>query len=194
MFTNLHGYHPETWEAQVRAGLINRTAGIRFSESIEIDEYLKFNNLAREGGALYETVREMRCPFYIDRLQGGCYIENYEYDQALVNRYRELLGDNFWGFQMHEWMSNYRNDIRKLERGGCPAWTVEDIVKTIRKEYDYPYLFLEAMTAEEMVEAGKPETISAFLKVSEALFARRQRYTDGDLLPCDSYFLSFPME
>ena len=76
MFHYLHSYMPETWEAQVKCGLIDENAGIRYSQSLDIPEELKFNNLAAKGGALYELVREMQCPLYIDRLQGGCYIED----------------------------------------------------------------------------------------------------------------------
>ena len=77
MFHYLHCYMPQTWDAQVRAGLIGKSAGIRFSQSIDIPEELKFNTLARTEGALYAMVRDMHCPFYIDRLQGGCYLEEY---------------------------------------------------------------------------------------------------------------------
>ena len=194
MFHYLHSYMPETWEAQVKCGLINENAGIRYSQSIDIPEELKFNNLAARGGALYELVRQLRCPFYIDRLQGGCYIEDYPYDMSLVQAYREMLGDNFWGFQMHEWMSNYRNDLRKLERGNCPEWTEKAITETIHQMYKMPHVFLEAMNAKEFAESGNPTTLEAFIKNSEELFAKRQRYTDGMVLPCDSGFLAYPLE
>ena len=82
MFTYLHCYLPETWDAQVKAGLVRPGDGIRFVEEIEIEEHLKFNNLAAIGGDLYNYIKENRCPFYIDRLQGGCYLEQYPYDMA----------------------------------------------------------------------------------------------------------------
>ena len=118
MFTYFHCYLPETWDAQVKAGLINEHSGIRFCESIDIDEEKKFNNLAKKGGELYNIVKKNNMPFYIDRLQGGCFIENYNYDMELVNEYKNMLGNKFLGFQMHEWMSNYRNDLRKIYRNG----------------------------------------------------------------------------
>lgn len=194
MFQYLHCYMPQTWEAQVRAGLIGKNAGFRFSQSIDIPEELKFNNLARTDGALYALVRELLCPFYIDRLQGGCYLEEYPYDMALIHSYRELLGENFWGFQMHEWMSNYMSDLGKLKNNNCPAWTAEAITETILRAYPFPHVFLESMNAAEMAGAGCPETIGDFLAVTEALFAKRQAYTEGMLVPCDSYCLAYPME
>ncbi len=185
---------PQTWDAQVRAGLIGASAGIRFSQSIDIPEELKFNNLARMDGTLYALVREMRCPFYIDRLQGGCYLEEYPYDMTLVHAYRDLLGENFWGFQMHEWMSNYMSDLGKLKNNNCPEWTAQAITDTILRAYPFPHVFLESMNAEEMAAYGCPETAEDFLAITESLFAKRQAQTEGMLVPCDSYCLAYPME
>ncbi|MCQ2429590.1 MAG: hypothetical protein MJ192_04580 [Clostridia bacterium] len=194
MFTYLHCYMPETWDAQVRAGLIDDTSGIRFCQSIDVEERLRFNNLARVGGRLYEIVRERRCPLYIDRLQGGCYFEGYDYDMGLIGEYRRLLGDKFWGFQMHEWMSNTASDIGKLTRGGCPAWTEEAITETIRRTFPFPHLFLEAMTAREMADFGQPRTWQDFLRMTGTMFDRRMAYTGGMLVPADSYYLAYPLE
>ncbi len=194
MFTYFHCYLPQTWEAQVKAGLVNDRAGIRFCESIDLHEAVKFNALAKKDAALYRLVRENGMPFYIDRLQGGCYIEHYPYDMALVNAYREALGDKFYGFQMHEWMSNYRNDIRKLTGNGCPAWTAEAITATIQKAFPFPHVFLEAMNAQEMAALGQPDGYESFLQKAAWLFADQQTYVGGDLLPCDSFYLSYPVE
>ena len=49
MFTYLHCYMPQTWDAQIKAGLIRPGDGIRFSQSLDIDDSLKFNNLAAVG-------------------------------------------------------------------------------------------------------------------------------------------------
>lgn len=194
MFTYLHCYLPETWAAQERAGLINENAGIRFCQSIDIEEHLKFNRLAARDGELFALLRERRMPFYIDRLQGGDYIEDYPYDMELVGSIRSLLGENFWGFQMHEWMSNYLSDLGKLQNGGCSEWTVEEIERTIFRLFPFRHLFLESMNAREMAEFGRPDSLEAFQANSETLFARRQRYTNGMVLPCDSGFLAYPLE
>ncbi len=195
MFTYLHCYMPETWEAQVRAGLVRPHHGIRFSQSIDIPEELKFNRLAAIGGDLYNYVKETRCPFYIDRLQGGCFLEQYPYDMGLVDEYRTMLGDKFWGFQMHEWGSNLRSDLGKITEGGCTEWTAPAIANAIRRVYPYEHLFVEAMSAEEYASMGGiPETWQDYLAVMETLFRSRQTYTGGDLLPCDSYFQAQKME
>ena len=194
MFTYLHCYLPETWDAQERAGLIRAQDGIRYCQSIEIDEKYKFNNMAKKGGTFYNMVKERRCPMYIDRLQGGCYIEDYPYDMSLIGEYKALLGDNFWGFQMHEWMSNYASDLHKVIDHNCPEWTEEAITETVRRAYPFPYLFLESMNAREFAEAGKPTDTESFLSITENLFAKRQKYTNGMLVPCDSYCLAYPLE
>ena len=194
MFSYLHCYLPRTWEAQVKAGLIDECAGLRFCQSIDISPELKFNVLAAKGGPLHALARELKGPLYIDRLQGGCYLEEYPYDMALVDEYKSLLGDRFWGFQMHEWFSNYASDLGKLRANGCPAWTEEAILDTIKRAFPFPHVFLEAMNAREMVEFGRPASLERFLEIGAALFARRQARTGGMLLPCDSFFQADPLE
>ena len=192
MFTYLHCYMPETWEAQIKAGLVRPEDGIRFSQSIDIEERLKFNNLAKVGGELYNYVREHRCPFYIDRLQGGCFLEEYPYDTELVDQYRDMLGEKFWGFQMHEWISNVRADLLKITSNNCPEWTAKAIIETIHRAFPYEHTFLEAMNAEEYASlGGVPKDYKEYLKILYNLFAKRQAYVEGDLLPCDSW-LSAP--
>ena len=99
--------------------------------TIRLDEKYKFNELAAKGGDLYKTVVDNGYPLYIDRLQGGDYINPYEYDKELVEEYKRLLGDKFFGFQMHEWLSNYKNDLNGLARIPDDKWTAEEIKKDV---------------------------------------------------------------
>jgi hypothetical protein len=115
-FCFYHPYHPETWQAMIDCGLVRDGDGVKFSQSLLIKDEYKFNNLAAEGTELYNYLREKRSPFYIDRLQGGCYIEEYPYDMTLIDKYREMLGDRFIGWQMHEWLSNYKSDLGKMTK------------------------------------------------------------------------------
>jgi len=157
MFVFFHGYSPDTWDKMLATGLVGDNDGIRFQQSLDLPEELKFNALAKKDDKLYNIVKERNCPFYIDRLQGGCYIENYPYDEALLDEYRNLLGDKFYGFQMHEWLSNYRSDAnRKLAELSADEWTEENIKKVIFEKFPFKNLFLECMTLEEMAAAGKP--------------------------------------
>lgn len=193
MFHFLHGYLPDLWEAQVENGLVGEHDGIRFCQNILLKDELKFNRLAAKGGALYNIVAQRQCPFYIDRLQGGTYIDEYPYDEALLNDYKDLLKDNFWGFQMHEWMSNYRYDVfEKLKELPADEWTEEKIKAHIFKKFPYSCLFLEAATAREMAQLGKPESFAAFYKNITLLYQKRLQL--GELIPCDSAYLAYAFE
>ena len=195
MFHYLHCYMPETWDAQVREGLVNENGGIRFSQSIDIPEPSKFNNLAKKDGKLYSIVKELRCPFYIDRLQGGCFFEGYDYDMELIAEYRELLGENFWGFQMHEWMSNAVSDIHKLTSNHCPEpWTEQGIRETLLRAFPYAHVFIEAMNEREMAQMGHVTDVEPYLAFMRSLFQKRQDYTGGALIPADSAFLAPQIE
>ena len=194
MFTFLHGYSPDTWDAMVRTGLVRKNDGIRYCQSIDIDESLKFNNLAKKGGAFYNLIKERNCPLYIDRLQGGCYIEEYDYDENLLGAYREMLGDNFWGFQMHEWLSNYFSDINwKLSELSAEEWTAENIEKILFEKWPGPHIFLESMNLNEIVSYGKPATEAQLYNNMTAIFKKRLQ-EKGELIPCDSAFLAYPFE
>ncbi len=193
MFTYFHCYLPETWEAQEKAGLIGKNAGVRYVMTIRLDEKYKFNNMAKKGGELYNMIAERRLPLYIDRLQGGDYIDVYPYDKELIDEYKRLLGDKFYGFQMHEWLSNYKHDLMTLRHIPDKDWTAETITKEVFRISPYPFLNLSAMTAEEM-EKFRPKTLDEFLKVGEWLFSDRQKRTDGELTSCNSYYLAYPLE
>ena len=86
---------------------------VRFPMSVRNTELGgDFNEVAKKGGELYKLIKEKKLPLYIDRLQGGDFIYHYDFDEELLAEYEELLGDDFYGFQIHEWLSNYHNDIR----------------------------------------------------------------------------------
>ena len=193
-FCFYHPYHPEVWQAMIDCGLVKEEDGVKFNQSLLLKDKFKFNNLAAKSGELYRYLEKTGAPFYIDRLQGGCYIEEYPYDTALVDAYRTLLGDRFMGWQMHEWLSNYRSDLKKLN--GLPAdeWKDADAVRRyIFEKYPYPCLFLEAMSAEEMAERGKPQNVDEFKRNMFDVYKKRLR-THGELIPCDSCFLAYEFE
>ncbi|MBE6690368.1 MAG: hypothetical protein E7590_03680 [Ruminococcaceae bacterium] len=193
-FCFYHPYHPMTWQAMIDQGLVREGDGVKFNQSLLIGGELKFNNLAAKDGELYRYLERTGAPLYIDRLQGGSYIEEYPYDMELIDEYRTLLGDRFMGWQMHEWLSNYRSDLKKLE--GLPAdkWQDAAAVKQhIFKKYPYPCLFLESMSAEEMAAHGKPADVTQFRENMFDIYRKRLR-THGELIPCDSIFLAYEFE
>ncbi len=194
MLTFLHCYTDELWKGYEINGLIGKGFGIRFPQSKPLPDNEKFNVLAAKNGKLYNFVKQNRCPLYIDRLQGGIYIDDYEYDAELLDEYERILGDDFLGFQMHEWLSNYRGDVvNKL--GDLPAeeWTAQGIEAHIRKKYSYGHILLESMTISEMARAGKPTSWrDIYRNMTDIYRARLQKYKK--LVPVDSYYMMYPFE
>ena len=193
-FCFYHPYHPETWQAMIDCGLVKDTDGVKFSQSLLIKEKYKFNNLAARGTELYRYLNVHKSPFYIDRLQGGCYIEEYPYDMALIDEYRSMLGERFMGWQMHEWLSNYSSDINKLKELTEAEYRDVDAIKScIFKKFPYPCLFLEAMSPEELAEYGKPRSVDELKQNMFRIYRKRLR-THGELIPCDSSLLAYEFE
>ena len=192
MFKFFEAYMPECWDGLVKRGFIRKNSGIRFCQNIQLDDDKKFNSLAAEGTPLFNLVKETGMPFYIDRLQGGVYIDEYRYDQALLEKYRDMLGEKFYGFQLHEWVSNLRTDIlHKL--GDCENWTREGIEEVIFRKFPFKHLFLEAMTADEMARIGRPTSADDFYSAVRQLFDWRIKEV-RDLIPCDSFALAYKLE
>lgn len=195
MFTYFHCYHPDTWEAQIKAGFIDEHAGVRFMQTATLDEKLKFNVLAAKGSPFYNMMLNNPMPMYIDRLQGGCVFEDYKYDWSLVDCYREMLGDKFLGFQMHEWMNNLASDLRRIEECiGELEWTAENITRTVNEKHPMNYLWLEAQTAQEYENCGKINTAEELIEATQKLFRKRFDLCRGQLIPCDSYGLAHQTE
>ncbi len=193
MFTYFEGYHPRVWEGLVKNGFVRKNTGLRFCQNVMLPEELKFNNLARIGGEFYNIQKELDCPMYIDRLQGGCYIDDYPYEEALLEDYRSRLGSKYWGFQMHEWMSNLRSDVSKVLDNGGTDWTAKGIAETILRVYPGKYLFLESMLAEELEAFPKPEGSQDIRRMAMWMYRDRiRRYKE--LVPCDSAFLAYKLE
>ena len=192
-FAYFHCYVEELWEGYERNGLIKQRFGIRCPHSIDMDEGLLFNSVLKKDGKLYNYIKEKRCGLYVDRLQGGGYIHPYDFDYGLIEEYRQMLGDDFLGFQMHEWLSNYKHDVGfKLEELAAEEWTEENITRMVREKYPFPHLFLESMTAKEHDLAGKPQDVYRFYKNMTETYRRRAEKLP--LVPCDSYFLMYPFE
>lgn len=191
-FCFFHPYHPATWDAMQKCGLVGKGDGIRFPQSLLVKKEFAFNAQGK-GSELYEYVKRTKAPLYIDRLQGGAYIEEYPYDMDLVNEYREMLGENFYGWQMHEWLSNYKSDLKRVSNVPDEEWSVEAIKRAVFEKYPGKYLFLEAMSAEEMFEHGKPKNVDEYKANMFDIYRKRLR-THGELIPCDSFFIGYDFE
>lgn len=189
-FVFFHGYDSKLWDGFVKRGLIDSHAGIRFCQNLMLEDDKKFNRLMKEDKRLQALLKE-GYPLYIDRLQGGAYIDTYRYDFGVI----DSLGDGFYGFQMHEWMSNLRTDYKKLQAVTPENWTKENIEREIFRQFPFKYLFLEAATAEEFEkELPVPANFEEFLKNAERLYRKRLEETGGRLIPCDSAMMATNFE
>ena len=74
MLKFLHGYAPELWEGYKKHGLLREQDGIRFMQNFLTPDEFRFNKLAAKDSELYNLIKEENRPFYIDRLQGGCFL------------------------------------------------------------------------------------------------------------------------
>ena len=194
MFHYLHGYMPDYWPGLVKRGLIDDTSGLKLTQHGLTAPENTFNSIAAAGGRLHALIREVNRPFYIDRLQGGTFYYAYDFDPDLVCLYRDLLGDGFYGFQMHEWASNLRTDWNRLAKVDPENWTAAGITQTIRQLLPYPYTDLSCHSAAEYALMRKPENLEEFISLAEALFKKRQQERSGLLLPADSYYMAPKIE
>ena len=195
MFTYFHCYIPKLWAGYEKNRLLRGRYGVRFPMSVRNTELGgDFNEVAKKGGELYKLIKEKKLPLYIDRLQGGDFIYHYDFDEELLAEYEELLGDDFYGFQIHEWLSNYHNDIRiRLKTLPSEEWTAENIERTSREGNDFKWPYVEAMTLSELEETGKPESSKELYDNMTAIYKRRAaKYKK--LVPCDSFYLMYPFE
>ena len=200
MLTFLHTYTEESFPGLEANGLWRKGDGLKLMHKPGFEPPFDFNTAAAVGSPLERLIKELSCPFYIDRLQGGLGLtRRYPYDPALLRHYDELLGERFWGFQMHEWASNFRSDLERIEAlirqettdPNDPAQRQRVLQKVKSRELS---VFLEAHTAEEYADMTLAKDLTAFLRDARALYEKRNRETGGRLLPTDSYFLAPRLE
>lgn len=194
MFHYLHGYMPDYWAGLVRRGFIDDASGLKLTQHGLTAADNTFNSVAREGCPVHSIVREANRPFYVDRLLGGTFYYDYRFDPGLINLYSELLGDRFYGFQIHEWASNFRLDWDALAVIPPEDWSKAAIEHRIRQLFTSSYGNLSCCSAEEFAQLRRPGSLQEFVGLAEALFQKRQRSVSGLLLPADSFYLAPKIE
>lgn len=196
MFTFIHTYAENVFPALIKSGLWREGDGLKLMHKPASVPPYDFNTLTKKDSPLYNLLKELRCTFYIDRLQGGVgYDKTYLYSEKELSDLKELLGDKFLGFQFHEWASNFRSDMKRIcelsEKEGFNLENEDDRKnfwhKIIAKEM---YLFLEAFSAEHWAKKTLSENLYEFLNDCENFYSLRKKETEGLLFPTDSYFLA----
>lgn len=197
-----HVYNEDCIKGLEKNGLLNKDSGFKIQHAFSVPEHLKFNKFAAKGSKLYNLIKDGNIPFYVDRISGGITWHNYDFDKNLINEYKELLGDWFLGFQLHESASNRRRGewptiLRKMGSEG--PYDVEEL----RAKLLLPHKKLEdgtmlCSTSQDSIEyyANKKfvHTHPEFIEEIKEIFQRRLNDTDGNILPCDSYFLATKLQ
>lgn len=193
-----HVYNEDCIKGLEKNGLLNKDSGFKIQHAFSVPEELKFNKFAAKGSKLYNIIKEGNIPFYVDRIAGGITWHKYEFDKKLINEYKELLGDWFLGFQLHESASNRRNSewptiLQKMSSEGPYNLNElrEKLVSNFAVMPDGTQLYDTSQDSIEYYANKKyAHSYKEFTDEIKELFARRLSDTDGNILPCDSYFLA----
>ncbi len=71
MLTFIHTYTEESWQGFLKNGLWREGDGLKLMHTVYLPEGRDFNRVLGPGTPLTKRLEELRCPFYIDRHQGG---------------------------------------------------------------------------------------------------------------------------
>ncbi|MBE6590971.1 MAG: hypothetical protein E7646_02935 [Ruminococcaceae bacterium] len=192
-----HVYNDDCFEGLEKNGLINEDTGFKIQHCFAVPPQRLFNRYAAKGTRLHDLIRSQGFPFYVDRIAGGITWYPYEFDKALIREYRELLGDWFLGFQLHESANNFRgnwNSVRELGLGDGP-YDAAALDKALKSDHAVTPdgKRLHDLTQEGIAyfaERKYPYTLEEFLSQYRELVSRRIADTDGNILPCDSAYLA----
>ncbi len=201
MLKFIHTYTEDSFRGIFEKGLWREGDGFKLMHKNYLPEERLFNEIAKVGGVLYERIKELNCPFYIDRFQGGIpFPYEYDYDKNLLDEYKKMLGDKFLGFQMHEWVSNFESENKRVleakknwiaEHGSLDGFWEHyiDVVKT-----DPMALFTEAWSVEEWSKMKHPENINEFVDYVYKMWKLRAEQTGCPMFPADSGYLAPKIE
>lgn len=192
-----HVYNEDCIKGLEKNGLINKDTGFKIQHAFSVPKDRLFNNYAKVGGTLHSILKENNMPFYVDRIAGGITYFPYKFDKDLIRVYRDMLGDEFLGFQMHESASNRRDsewvtfmnvmgskgpyDVEKMKEKLLSGHAV---TPNGERMYDTAH-----DTVEYFANRSYAETVADFVEEVREMFQRRMDDTDDNILPVDSFYL-----
>lgn len=192
-----HVYNERSFKGLEVNNLLNKDSGIKIQHIFRLPNEIKFNELAKKDGKLYNMIKENNYPFYVDRIAGGTTYHDYKFDRALINEYKNLLGDWFLGFQLHESGSNRRHDWKNVieKTGSKGPYNRDELFETIKHKFAWlpdgtPLAQLSQDNIDYFAKLKFPETYQAFTEEMKDMFIRRMKDTEGNIIPCDSYYLA----
>lgn len=197
-----HVYNEDCIKGLEKNGLINKDTGFKLQHCFAVPKERLFNNIAQIGGTLHSLIKRDHIPFYVDRIAGGITYYPYQFDKKLIKEYRNLLGDEFLGFQLHESASNrraYEWSVLRNKIGSNGPYSVEELRRKLKSAYAVTREgeYLTDMTHDSLEYfAGRTyaQTLPAWLDEVREMFLRRMDDTDGNILAVDSYYLFTRMQ
>lgn len=197
-----HVYREDWVEGLEKNGLLNKDSAFKLQHDFPIPKKNLFNEYAAKGTPLYQLIKENKIPFYVDRLAGGTtFWPGYTFDKALIEEYKNILGDEFLGFQMHESVSNRRNsDWGKILRatGMKSGFDPEVLRETfmsdkVTAEGERLVSFSQG-TPEEYAAMTYAETVSDYVAEVRQLFQKYMDMTANAILPVDAGMIFAKMQ
>ncbi len=197
-----HVYDERANEGLYKNNLLNKNSGFKIQHDFPIPDNVKFNVAAKKGGKFYDLIKETGMPFYVDRIAGGTTYHKYDFDFALIDEYRNILGDWFLGFQLHESGSNRRQaEWKRLLRifghnGPYDAKVIREklMSKKAKLPDGTPLPSLSQGTPEEYAKMTYAETWQEYVQEMIELFQKNLRLTNNAIIPCDSYYLATKLQ
>ena len=186
----IHAFASESyWRGLEKKGFLNRQSGVKIHQMGATPDLFKFNIIADKNTRLSELIKNFGV-FYIDRIAGGIPYYHYNPNRELLEYYSQMLGDNFWGFQFHEWASNFLLDVQRLQN--VKNWDLQSINEYLKKNYIYKGQHpLHMYSVEQYYEMGFPPADSkSFLSAMTSLYLDKTFSVNNRLFPCDSYLLT----
>ena len=197
-----HVYNEDCFKGLEKNGLLNKDTGFKIQHAFPMPAEKKFNQFAAKGTKFFNMIKEGNIPFYVDRIAGGVTWHNYDFDKDLIRTYREMLGDWFLGFQLHESGSNRRNSewpgmIKRMGHKG--PYDLEELkaksLFTNKWTPEGQKLYMFSQDTPEYYSTKKyAETYQEYFEEMKELFSRRMADTDGAILPVDSYFMATKLQ
>lgn len=190
----IHVYDAMSFDGLVKNNFINEESGFKIQHNFSMADDIKFNEVAKKGSKLHSIIKDGNHPFYVDRLAGGTKYHPYNFSKELIDEYRNMLGDWFLGFQLHEMGGNRRNDWKKVTQAmnGEPfPYDLEELKKRLfapeaTAPNGYPVYRLTQGTPEDYCNRRPTETYEELRDDLMGLIQRRMDETDGMIISCDS--------
>ena len=190
----IHVYDSESFTGLVKNNLINEETGFKVQHNFSMHDDIKFNSVAKKGSVLHSMIKEGNRPFYVDRLAGGTKYHPYVFDRGLINEYRDMLGDWFLGFQLHELGGNRRNDWNKVAnvmKGELFPYELDTLKDRLfapeaTAPNKHPIYRLTQGIPEDYCNCRPPQTYEEVRKDLIDVIQLRMHETDGMIMCCDS--------